>query len=90
MDLNRLTQKSQEALAAAQSLAIERGHTEVDVEHLLMALLDQPEGLVPRLISAMGADPAALRVRGRTEPVRLRTTTHQQAADQPERSEPWT
>src|SRR5688572_27820665 len=61
MDLNRLTQKSQEALAAAQSLAIEHGHTEVDVEHLLTALLDQPEGLVPRLISAMGADPAALR-----------------------------
>src|SRR5688572_23441266 len=61
MDLNRLTQKSQEALAAAQSLAIEHGHTEVDVEHLLTALLDQPEGLVPRLILAMGADPAALR-----------------------------
>src|ERR671928_1526848 len=61
MDLNRLTQKSQEALGAAQSLAIQHGHTEVDAEHLLMALLDQPEGLVPRLISAMGADPAALR-----------------------------
>ena len=61
MDLNRLTQKSQEALAAAQTLAIEHGHTEVDVEHLLTALLDQPEGLVPRLIAATGADPAALR-----------------------------
>jgi ATP-dependent Clp protease ATP-binding subunit ClpB len=61
MDLNRLTQKSQEALSAAQALAIQNGHTEVDVEHLLVALLDQSEGLVPRLISAMGADPAALR-----------------------------
>ena len=48
MDLNRLTQKSQQALAAAQDLAIEHGHTEVDGEHLLTALLDQPEGLVPR------------------------------------------
>ena len=37
------------------------GHTEVDGEHLLLALLDQPEGLVPRLVDAAGADPAGLR-----------------------------
>jgi ATP-dependent Clp protease ATP-binding subunit ClpB len=61
MDLNRLTQKSQEALAAAQDLATRAGHTEVDSEHLLLALLDQPDGLVSRLITAMGADAAALR-----------------------------
>ena len=75
MDLNRLTQKSQEALAAAQSLAIQHGHTEVDVEHLLTALLDQPEGLVPRLISAMGADPAALRTDMEAELSRKPRTT---------------
>jgi ATP-dependent Clp protease ATP-binding subunit ClpB len=60
MDLNRLTQKSQEALSAAQSRAAERGHQEVDVEHLLAALLAQPEGLVPRLLSRLELDPANL------------------------------
>ena len=50
MDINKLTQKSQEALAEAQSIATRMGHIEVDGEHLLMALIDQPEGLVPRLL----------------------------------------
>ncbi len=61
MDLNRLTQKSQEALHDAQTKALRFGHTEVDGEHLLLALLDQPEGLTPRLLSQAGADPDALR-----------------------------
>jgi len=61
MDMNRLTQKSQEALHDAQTKALRLGHTEVDGEHLLLALLDQPEGLVPRLIIAAGADPDAVR-----------------------------
>ena len=56
MDMNRLTQKSQEALREAQTLAVRLGHTEVDGEHLLIALLDQPEGLVPRLLAQAGAD----------------------------------
>jgi ATP-dependent Clp protease ATP-binding subunit ClpB len=53
MDINRLTQKSQEALQAAQTLALRHGHQEVDAEHLLLALLEQPEGLVPRLLARM-------------------------------------
>ncbi|MET0566861.1 MAG: Clp protease N-terminal domain-containing protein, partial [Acidimicrobiia bacterium] len=60
MDLNRLTEKSQQALSEAQSLAVRLGHTEVDGEHLLLALLTQAEGLVPRLISQTGGDPARL------------------------------
>ncbi|MFC6084007.1 ATP-dependent chaperone ClpB [Sphaerisporangium aureirubrum] len=56
MDVNRLTQKSQEALHSAQTKATRFGHTEVDGEHLLSALLEQPEGLAPRLLSATGAD----------------------------------
>ena len=44
MDLNRLTQKSQEALHDAQTKALRFGHTEVDGEHLLLALLDADEG----------------------------------------------
>src|SRR5918997_3335906 len=55
--MNRLTQKSQEALQDAQTKALRFGHVEVDGEHLLLALLDQPEGLVPRLLAAAGADP---------------------------------
>src|SRR3979411_3225949 len=55
--MNRLTQKSQEALHDAQTKALRYGHTEVDGEHLLLALLDQPDGLVPRLLSAAGTDP---------------------------------
>jgi ATP-dependent Clp protease ATP-binding subunit ClpB len=61
VDLNRLTQKSQEALHDAQTKAMRFGHTEVDVEHLLLALLDQPDGLVPRLIDRAGANPDGLR-----------------------------
>ncbi|HEY7138439.1 MAG TPA: ATP-dependent chaperone ClpB [Acidimicrobiia bacterium] len=56
MDLDRLTQKSQEALHDAQSKALRFGHTEVDGEHLLLALLDQPDGLIPRLLDASGMD----------------------------------
>ena len=60
MDLNRLTQKSQEALHDAQTKALRFGHTEVDGEHLLLALLDQPEGLVRPLLARSGADPDQL------------------------------
>ena len=51
MDPNRLTQKSQEALHDAQTKALRFGHTEVDGEHLLLALLDQAEGIAPRLLA---------------------------------------
>jgi ATP-dependent Clp protease ATP-binding subunit ClpB len=53
MDPNKLTQKSQEALAQAQSIAVGYGQTEVDGEHLLLALLRQPDGLIPRLVDRM-------------------------------------
>jgi ATP-dependent Clp protease ATP-binding subunit ClpB len=61
MDPNRLTQKSQEALQEAQSSAVRYGHTEVDGEHLLQALLDDPDGLVARLLDRAGADTAGLK-----------------------------
>ena len=60
MDINRLTQKSQEALGAAQTKATSYGHVEVDGEHLLWALLDQENGLVPRILSKMDVDLPAL------------------------------
>ncbi len=61
MDPARLTQKSQEGLHDAQTKALRFGHTEVDGEHLLLALLEQPEGIVPRLLAQAGADTDRLR-----------------------------
>src|ERR1700730_17257136 len=61
MDPNRLTQKTQEALHDAQTKALRYGHTEVDTDHLLLALLEQPEGLVPRLLSRAEVDTGTLR-----------------------------
>jgi ATP-dependent Clp protease ATP-binding subunit ClpB len=67
VDLNRLTQKSQEALNDAQTEALRHSHTEVDGEHLLLALLDQPEGLVPRLLDTAGTDPDTVRAKVEAE-----------------------
>ncbi|WP_326954037.1 ATP-dependent chaperone ClpB [Amycolatopsis sp. NBC_01286] len=61
MDMSKLTQKSQEALQEAQSVAQRHGHTETDGEHLLLALLDQADGLAPRLLAQTGADVDDLR-----------------------------
>ncbi|MGB0766108.1 MAG: Clp protease N-terminal domain-containing protein, partial [Phycisphaeraceae bacterium] len=54
MDFNKLTQANQQALQAAQSGAIERGHQGVDTEHVLLAMLQQGDGLVPRLFEKLG------------------------------------
>jgi len=60
MDMNRMTQKTQEAIQSAQSLAVRYGHVEVDGEHLLQALLEQEGGLVSRLVQRLDIDPKAL------------------------------
>src|SRR5919205_356672 len=61
MNIQRFTERSQEALTSAQQLAAERGNTQVEEEHLLAALLDQSEGLAPILIERAGIDPEAVR-----------------------------
>ena len=61
MDTGSLTEKSREALQEAQNVVTRMGHTEVDGEHLLLALVDQQEGLVPRLLEQAGANVDALR-----------------------------
>ncbi len=53
MDMNRMTQKVREALAAAQSLAVRLNHQEIDGEHVLAELLAQQDGLAPRLLERM-------------------------------------
>ena len=54
MDLNRFTQKSMEAIQAAQSLAVDNGNQQVCQAHLLLALLQQKDGLIGQLIDRMG------------------------------------
>ncbi|WP_127783577.1 ATP-dependent chaperone ClpB [Rhodococcus sp. X156] len=61
MDMNALTQKSQEALQKAQAEALRRGHNETDPLDLLVALIDDPESLVPRLLTRMEVDLGGLR-----------------------------
>ena len=57
---DRLTIKTQEALAEAQKLAEKAGHQHIDVEHLALALVRQREGLTPGLLQKLGVDPAVL------------------------------
>jgi ATP-dependent Clp protease ATP-binding subunit ClpB len=60
MNIERFTQRSQEALREAQTLATRRSHQGVDVEHLLAALLAQSQGVVPTLLERAGVAPAGL------------------------------
>jgi ATP-dependent Clp protease ATP-binding subunit ClpB len=50
MDINRLTEKVQEAVRSAQTKALRLNHQQVDVEHVFLALLEQPEGLAPTIL----------------------------------------
>ncbi len=50
MDINRYTERAQDAVRAAQSLAVERGHQQIEPEHILSALLNQSDGLAGRLL----------------------------------------
>src|ERR1700754_1369501 len=61
MQADRFTIKSQEALQAAIALAADRHHTEVQPEHLLIALLDQPESVVRPVLRKLGARPETIK-----------------------------
>jgi ATP-dependent Clp protease ATP-binding subunit ClpB len=63
MDLNKLTENSQAALVEAQAGAARRQHQAVDVEHVLEALLAQPEGLIPRLFTKAKVAPELLQAK---------------------------
>jgi ATP-dependent Clp protease ATP-binding subunit ClpB len=62
MRFDKLTLKAQEALQEAQRIASRFQHQAVDVEHLLLALLGQPEGIATSILKKLGADPAIIRV----------------------------
>jgi len=63
MDLNKFTEKSQAALMEAQNIATRNQHQAVDVEHLLLALLEQEGGLVPRLFEKAKVAPDLLKAK---------------------------
>jgi ATP-dependent Clp protease ATP-binding subunit ClpB len=60
MDLNRYTEKAQEALVQAQSLAGEYRHGQIEGEHLLLSLLRQSDGVVPQIVQGLGLQPVVL------------------------------
>jgi ATP-dependent Clp protease ATP-binding subunit ClpB len=71
MDINRFTEKAQEALSAAQRRAQRGGQQQVDVEHLLMALLEQEPGLAPSILRKANINVEGLRRRAEQELERL-------------------
>ncbi|HEU5300302.1 MAG TPA: Clp protease N-terminal domain-containing protein, partial [bacterium] len=71
MRFDRFTEKAQEALLRAQELVQSRGHAQLDSEHLLLALVEQEGGVVPRVLERAGATVAAVRGRLAAELDRL-------------------
>ncbi|HXF82743.1 MAG TPA: Clp protease N-terminal domain-containing protein, partial [bacterium] len=71
MRFDRFTEKAQEALLRAQELVRSSGHAQLDPEHLLLALVEQEGGVVPRVLERAGATVAAVRGRLRAELARL-------------------
>jgi ATP-dependent Clp protease ATP-binding subunit ClpB len=59
-NMNKLTEKAQEALVAAQRLAEERRNTQLEPEHLLHALVSQEGGVVPAVLDKLGVAPRTL------------------------------
>jgi ATP-dependent Clp protease ATP-binding subunit ClpB len=71
MDFNRFTEKMQEAVRAAQSIAVQHGNQQIDVEHLLLALLEQEGGLAPSILNKADIKVDSLRTRVQQEVDRL-------------------
>jgi len=80
MNLARFTEKSQEALRQAQSLASRRNHQGIDVEHLLLALLEPRDGLATAILQAAGANLQRLKERAQQELQKLPQVTGPAAA----------
>ncbi|MGD0132052.1 MAG: ATP-dependent chaperone ClpB [Bryobacteraceae bacterium] len=71
MDFNRFTEKLQEAVRAAQSIAVQHGNQQIDTEHLMLALLDQEGGLAPSILNKADIRVDALRTRVQQEVDRM-------------------
>ncbi len=62
MNLDKYTQKSQEAILQAQELARELNHQAIEPAHLLISLLRQDEGVVPAIVTKVAGSPSMIRV----------------------------
>ena len=67
MNINKYTEKAQEAIVAAQQLADREGHPEITPEHLLLTLVEQQGGIVPEILRKLNVDPSAVATALRTE-----------------------
>jgi ATP-dependent Clp protease ATP-binding subunit ClpB len=65
MNLNKLTEKAQEAVVASQNLASELNHAEIVPEHLLVTLVEQAGGIVPSILRKLNADPSRVAAEAR-------------------------
>ena len=74
MNINRLTEKAQEALLSAQQLAERSGHPQIEPEHLLATLVEQRDGIVPGLLRKLSVEPEAVSAAVRAEVEKLPTT----------------
>jgi ATP-dependent Clp protease ATP-binding subunit ClpB len=75
MDLSKFTERAQGALQEAQNLATRHDHQAVDVEHLALALLEQEQGLIPRVFEKAKVSPDLLRTKLEEELSRLPRVT---------------
>jgi ATP-dependent Clp protease ATP-binding subunit ClpB len=75
MDINRFTQKAQEALSSSQTKAVRYGHQQVDVEHLFASLLEQERGLASSLLNKTGIEVDGLKRRLEQELSRMPKVT---------------
>ena len=66
MNLNKFTEKAQEAVVAAQNLASEQNHAEVTPEHLLVTLVEQSGGIVPSILQKLSLEPGRIATEARS------------------------
>ena len=71
MNMNQFTQKSLEAIQAAQALAVEYGNQQIEQPHLLCALIEQEGGFIPQLLTNMGLTIESFRAAARHEVEKL-------------------
>jgi len=67
MNLERFTEKAQQAVVESQQIAIRMDHQQVDAEHMALALVEQEDGLIPRILMSLGINPQELAGRIRNE-----------------------
>ena len=71
MNPNIFTQKSLEAVSAAQTIALSAQNMQIEEIHLLLALLEQEDGLIPQIITKMGKDPTAFEKAAQSEAAKI-------------------